>query len=205
MAAVSSARQARGANPSNNKLDPKTPVSTERKKISLVAKIYGLLCLIDGVVTLPIAVLLVGLIAYALVFQPGTIPTNSDPTLTTIISVLSFLVSVVASGILIFLGASLLRNHRRNAARWSHVLLALNFAQLLFNVMLQGIGPHLISPLIQLVILLALSVTVDPTLRQERELQRELRELEDREAAERGMLLQCVLGVYSVQRAWACA
>ena len=101
---------------------------------------------------------------------------------------LSFLVSVVASGILIFLGASLLRNHRRNAARWSHVLLALNFAQLLFNVMLQGIGPHLISPLIQLVILLALSVTVDPTLRQERELQRELRELEDREAAERGML-----------------
>ena len=188
MAAVSSARQARGANPSNNKLDPKTPASTERKKISLVAKIYGLLCLIDGVVTLPIAVLLVGLIAYALVFQPGTIPTNSDPTLTTIISVLSFLVSVVASGILIFLGASLLRNHRRNAARWSHVLLALNFAQLLFNVMLQGIGPHLISPLIQLVILLALSVTVDPTLRQERELQRELRELEDREAAERGML-----------------
>ena len=109
----------------------------------------------------------------------------------------------------------MLRNHRRNAARWSHVLLALNFAQLLFNVMLQGIGPHLISPLIQLVILLALSVTVDPTLRQERELQRELRELEDREAAERGMLgrdlegkgfielnSSMCSGVYSVQRAW---
>ena len=79
MAAVSSARQARGANPSNNKLDPKTPASTERKKISLVAKIYGLLCLIDGVVTLPIAVLLVGLIAYALVFQP--VPSLPIPTL----------------------------------------------------------------------------------------------------------------------------
>ncbi len=47
---------------------------------------------------------------------------------------------------------------------------------------------HLIRPMIQLGILTALSATIDPTLRQERELQRRLRDLEDREAAAEGML-----------------
>ena len=54
--------------------------------------------------------------------------------------------------------------------------------------MLQGIGPFLLRPAVQLVILIALSATVDPTLRQERELQRRLQEMLDRDAAAEGML-----------------
>ena len=54
--------------------------------------------------------------------------------------------------------------------------------------MLQGIGPFLLRPAIQLGILVALSATVDPTLRQERELQRRLQEMLDRDAAAEGML-----------------
>ena len=54
--------------------------------------------------------------------------------------------------------------------------------------MLQGIGPFLLRPAIQLGILIALSATVDPTLRQERELQRRLQEMLDRDAAAEGML-----------------
>ena len=59
---------------------------------------------------------------------------------------------------------------------------------MLCAVMLQGIGPNLINDAVQLVILLTLSVTIDPSLHQERELQRKLRVQEDRDAAEEGML-----------------
>mgnify|MGYP000458917846 CR=1 FL=1 len=46
----------------------------------------------------------------------------------------------------------------------------------------------MLRPAIQLGILVALSTTVDPTLRQERELQRRLQEMLDRDAAAEGML-----------------
>ncbi|OUP10396.1 putative ABC transporter permease [Collinsella sp. An2] len=171
-----------------NDLDPNITTPEQRKKIPLVAKVYGLLCLIDGIVTLPMAAIFIGMLVWALNSRPDLITVGSDPTLTTILSVMSFIVAVVTAGALIFFGVSILRNHRRNAARWSHALLALNLVQFLFDIMLQGIGEHLIAPFIQLVILLALSVTVDPSLRQERRLQRQLRDLVDREAAEAGML-----------------
>ena len=54
--------------------------------------------------------------------------------------------------------------------------------------MLDGIGGQLIQPAIQLVILLVISVTIDPTLREERDLQARLRSMQEREAAEEGML-----------------
>ncbi|MDM8275602.1 putative ABC transporter permease [Enorma phocaeensis] len=171
-----------------NDLDPNTTTPEQRKKISLIAKVYGLLCLIDGIVTLPVAVIFIGMVVWALQSRPDLISVGQDPTLTTILMVMSFVVTVVTAGVLIFFGISILRNHRRNAARWSHVLLALNLTQFLFSIMLQGIGEHLIAPFIQLVILLALSVTVDPSLRQERRLRRRLRDLEEREAAEAGLL-----------------
>ena len=171
-----------------NDLDPNTTTQEQRKKISLIAKAYGLLCLIDGIVTLPVAVIFIGMVVWALQSRPDLISVGQDPTLTTILMVMSFVVTVVTAGVLIFFGISILRNHRRNAARWSHVLLALNLTQFLFSIMLQGIGEHLIAPFIQLVILLALSVTVDPSLRQERRLRRRLRDLEEREAAEVGLL-----------------
>ena len=54
--------------------------------------------------------------------------------------------------------------------------------------MLQGIGTGIIQYVVQLAILIALSITVDPSLHEERELKRKLRDLEDRSAAEEGML-----------------
>ena len=68
------------------------------------------------------------------------------------------------------------------------VIIAFTVVELLVDVMLQGIGPFLLRPAIQLGILVALSATVDPTLRQERELQRRLQEMLDRDAAAEGML-----------------
>lgn len=90
--------------------------------------------------------------------------------------------------ILIIFGLDLIKNQRRNAAACPHILIAFTVVELLVDVMLQGIGPFLLRPAIQLGILVALSATVDPTLRQERELQRRLQEMLDRDAAAEGML-----------------
>lgn len=170
-----------------NDLDPSITTSVQSKKLPLVVKVYGLLCLIDGIVTLPIMALLFAVIAWGLQNRPDLISIG-DPTLTIIVAALSLVVTVVNAIFLIVFGASLLKNHRRNAARWSHVLLALTFVQLLLDIMLNGISKEIIRTCIQLVILLALSITADPSLRQERHLKRQLRTLEDRKAAEEGML-----------------
>ncbi len=170
-----------------NELDPSVPAPVEKKKLPLIAKVYGLLCLGSGILTLFMSLFLMVLLWWAIHKRPDLIAVG-DVTLTIIVSIVSFVVAVVNAGALVFFGGSLLKNRRRNAARWSHVLIAITLVQMVLDVMLDGIGPHLVSPAIQFLILLTMSVTVDPSLRQERQLQRELRDLEDREAAERGML-----------------
>ena len=166
--------------------DGMTPAS--QKKTPLVAKVYGLLCLIDGLVTLPIAVLLAVVIVWGVFNRPDLIAVSSDPTLAMIVSVLSFIVVTINAACLIVFGIALLRNRRRNAARWSYVLIVLTLLRILFDIMLQGIGTHLIAPLVQLVILIAISVTADPSLREERVLQRHLRDMETRDQAQAGTL-----------------
>ncbi len=63
-----------------------------------------------------------------------------------------------------------------------------DLTRILLDIMLQGLGEHLIAPAIQLLILLVISVTVDPSLIQECELKRKLRSMEDRDAIEEGTL-----------------
>ena len=102
--------------------------------------------------------------------------------------VAGIMLSAASAIILIVFGLDLIKDQRRNAAHLSYVLIAFTVVELLVDVMLQGIGPFLLRPAVQLVILIALSATVDPTLRQERELQRRLQEMLDRDAAAEGML-----------------
>lgn len=171
-----------------NDLNPNTPTPDQQKKVPFVIKVYGLLCMIDGIVTLPVVAIFLGMIAWALGADPEAISIGTDPTLPVIIVALSIVVTVINSVGLIVFGRSLIKNRRRHAGRWSYLLLATTFVQLLFNVMLSGIGTNLISGIIQFFILLALSITIDPSLREERILQRRLRDLTDQEAAEEGML-----------------
>lgn len=171
-----------------NDLDPSHLTPEEKKKTPLLMKVYGILCVVDGVLTIPLGILFVGLVAWALFYRPDLISVSSDPTLATVLSVVSFIVIMINAGFLIGFGISLLKNHRRNAARWSYVLIVLTILRILLDIMLQGLGEHLIAPAIQLLILLVISVTVDPSLIQERELRRKLRSMEDRDAIEEGTL-----------------
>lgn len=171
-----------------NQLDPSVPSTTEAKKIPLIIKVYAVLCTISGVGTLPSVAVFMWQVITALI--NGNVAAKlGDNTLVAVgLIVAGIMLSAASAIILIVFGLDLIKDQRRNAARLSYVLIAFTVVELLVDVMLQGIGPFLLRPAVQLVILIALSATVDPTLRQERELQRRLQEMLDRDAAAEGML-----------------
>lgn len=171
-----------------NQLDPSVPSTTEAKKIPLIIKVYAVLCTLSGVGTLPSVAVFMWQVITALI--NGNVATKlGDNTLVAVgLIVAGIMLSAASAIILIVFGLDLIKDQRRNAARLSYVLIAFTVVELLVDEMLQGIGPFLLRPAVQLVILIALSATVDPTLRQERELQRRLQEMLDRDAAAEGML-----------------
>ena len=171
-----------------NQLDPSVPSTTEAKKIPLIIKVYAVLCTLSGVGTLPSVAVFMWQVITALI--NGNVAAKlGDNTLVAVgLIVGGIMLSAASAIILIVFGLDLIKDQRRNAARLSYVLIAFTVVELLVDVMLQGIGPFLLRPAVQLVILIALSATVDPTLRQERELQRRLQEMLDRDAAAEGML-----------------
>ncbi len=170
----------------------KTPAAPQHarsaKEVPLIIRVYGLLCLADGIVTIPTIAIFAAMVVWALSSDPSLITIGTDPTLPIVLSVLSVVITAINAVALIIFGRALMKSRRRHAARVSYALIAASIVQLIISIMLQGIGTHLIAPIIQLVILIALSVTVDPSLIQERRVQRELEDLEDREAAAHGML-----------------
>lgn len=171
-----------------NQLDPSVPSTTEAKKIPLIIKVFAVLCTLSGVGTLPSVAVFMWQVITALI--NGNVAAKlGDNTLVAVgFIVAGIMLSAASAIILIVFGLDLIKDQRRNAARLSYVLIAFTVVELLVDVMLQGIGPFLLRPAVQLVILIALSATVDPTLRQERELQRRLQEMLDRDAAAEGML-----------------
>lgn len=171
-----------------NQLDPSAPSTTEAKKVPLIIKVYAVLCTLSGVGTLPSVAVFMWQVITALI--NGNVAAKlGDNTLVAVgLIVAGIMLSAASAIILIVFGLDLIKDQRRNAARLSYVLIAFTVVELLVDVMLQGIGPFLLRPAVQLVILIALSATVDPTLRQERELQRRLQEMLDRDAAAEGML-----------------
>lgn len=171
-----------------NQLDPSVPSTTEAKKIPLIIKVYAVLCTLSGVGTLPSVAVIMWQVITALI--NGNVAAKlGDNTLVAVgLIVAGIMLSAASAIILIVFGLDLIKDQRRNAARLSYVLIAFTVVELLVDVMLQGIGPFLLRPAVQLVILIALSATVDPTLRQERELQRRLQGMLDRDAVAEGML-----------------
>ena len=100
-----------------NDLDPNTPTPAEQKKIPLVVKVYGFLCLIDGIVTIPTIAMFIGLVAWALNTDPSLITVGTNPTLPVVLLIISLVVTTANAVALIIFGRSLLHNRRRHAAR----------------------------------------------------------------------------------------
>lgn len=152
--------------------------SIDERRLPLTARIYGALCLMVGLVTLPMLVLVI------VDTVDGLDMTDIQPTLTFILSCVHAAVLVANSAALIVFGVLLVRNRRRYAARWAYALIPLTLLEGLSDLELYGLGPSLLPSFAQLVLLVVISVVADPTLRDERRIQRALRRLDERDRLE---------------------
>ncbi|MBE6469385.1 MAG: hypothetical protein E7001_05430 [Coriobacteriaceae bacterium] len=177
-----------------NDLDFNTPTPEQKKAIPLVVKVYGALCLADGVISVPNLAVVYTLTIVSVVVTPDHMGIGNDPMLSLVIGIVGAVLAGIASIGLIVLGWSLIKNRRRNAGLWASILIAVTVGQMLTDIMLSGITFDLVTPGIHLLILVALSATLDPSLWQERKLERRLGQLHDRVAAEEGLLGRDITG-----------
>ena len=156
----------------------------DRQKLPVLVKLFGILCLLGGIATLP----MVALVAFVIVslFQEGAF--NDETMTSTVITFVMVGVLVLLAVLFVVFGVRLLRNKRRHAAQTAEVLIALAVAGIICDMMLFGINTDLIFFAVIMVLLIALSGYIDPSLSEERELQRLLRDMETREQVEEGTL-----------------
>ncbi|MBM6774242.1 putative ABC transporter permease [Olsenella profusa] len=157
----------------------------ENRKIPLIGRIYALACLVAGVLVLALGAFL----AFSLATSGERILSGShNVTLTLILSVIQVVLLFVAAAGFATFGVLMLRNRRRHVAQLAYGLIALEVVEMVVEIMLHGFGDNLVSGFVQLVILVVIASTIDPTLIAERRLQRKLRDMETEEAAEAGTL-----------------
>lgn len=160
--------------------DPDAPLDS--KKIPVLMKIFGILCLLGGLAVLPI----IGLVCFVMVeaFQEGMFSDDSIVSNILFFAQVGFMAALTV--LFIVLGARLLRNKRRGARQTAEALIVLTILIVLCDMMLFGLNEDDIFYAVLLVVLIALSSYIDPSLAEERELQRKLRLMEDRSQAELG-------------------
>ena len=155
-----------------------------KPKMPLLLKVFGVLCIVGGAVSIPSGVLAVVVIVQFL--QAGGLAEEAlTPLAVTVVLGLAQAAMLV---LFILLGVRLLRNKRRYAALTAEVLMALAAVALVCNIMLNGTDVHIVPTLVILVLLFFVSGYVDASVWEERELQRKLRDMETRDQAEEGTL-----------------
>lgn len=159
-------------------------VQPSRKKIPLVLKVFGILLIVVGSLT----VATIALSAFGI--SEGFTKSLSDYDTTTLVIFGVEVALTAVSGVLyIALGVYLLRNKRRLARHALETLIIFDISLFLCDVMVYGFSLQgIIASLIRLVLAIALMVYIDPSLSEERELRRKLRDMETRERAEKGTL-----------------
>lgn len=153
-----------------------------------VLKVYGVLALIGGVATLAVSIVVLVAAVTRILGGGGLDDIAGLSASALIINVVSFVLSAILAVMYVLLGIRLLRNKRRLAAGIAYSMLALVAGTAICSVMLDGLGSNLVMPFINAMVLLVIATYVDPSLAQERELQRKLRDMEARDQAAEGML-----------------
>lgn len=156
------------------------------RKINVAFRLYGVLALLSGINTLVFMVLgILTAIASIRSGQAGELlPDNSAAI--TVITVVSAVLSALLALMYARLGWKLLHNNRHYAGSLAYTMIVLVVGNLLCDIMLGGLSLQLIPTLVNLVMLILISSFVDPSLIQERQLRRKLRNMEYREEADAG-------------------
>lgn len=163
-----------------SRIDPDAPL--DGKRIPVPLKIFGILCILGGVATTPMIALVSVVMVEA--FREGAFA--DDSMVSNILFVTQVVLLAALAIMFIVLGVRLLRNKRRGARQTAEVLIVVTILIVLCDMMLFGLNADDIFYAAILVILIALSSYIDPSLAEERELQRKLRLMEDRSTSELG-------------------
>ena len=159
----------------------------EKRRIPLIAKVYGVLCILSSTAVLTIAAIIA--VGFVWAFIHGGVDIDIQTSAANIIIFAAQMALFFALFVLLLvLGINLLRNRRRGAAQTAEAAAFVTTGVIACDIMLNGINEVGIPILVILVVSIVLASWLDPSLIQERELQRKLRDMEAREQAEEGTL-----------------
>ena len=158
--------------------------ATLKKKIPLPLKVFAILCIVAGVAILPTIGFVI--VAMVIAFREGALADDSTASTVLFFALLAILALLTVA--FIVFGIRLLRDKRRFAAQTAELLTGLMVAGILCDIMLFGLDGTVLFFVAFIVFLVVLTSYLDPSLADERELQRKLRDMETREDAEDGTL-----------------
>jgi uncharacterized membrane protein len=156
----------------------------DSEKLPTPLRVFGILAIVAGGLGLPLIGFLVIAGIYAI--QAGYLSNYSAATIAIFYVHMALTAVVIAA--LVVVGIRLLRNKRRGAALAVYVIIGVTVVDFLVNAMLYGLGKQDILFAIVLAVLVTLSSYIDPSLAEERAVQRELQKMENRSDAEAGTL-----------------
>ncbi len=154
----------------------------ERGKTPLGFKVMAVLCFVGSLLLVPSIVML--LLGVGDAFSKS----GDFSIMTRVIYVIMAVGSFVAVITFVVLGVMLFRFRRRAARHTAETLMVLVLVELLCDLMLYGLTVDAAAFVLAEIVLIATLTYIDPTLSQERHLQRTLRDMEVREEAEEGTL-----------------
>ena len=155
-----------------------------QKKLTVGVKVFAVLLLIGTAVGL--AAIVDAIFQAVKLFSSGGM--NDLGISTIVVTWIRLANLVLVDGSFAFLAIQLLRAKRNVAALFIYVLYVLTFIGAICDLMLFGIDLRLIAYGVSFVILIAFQVYLDPELRQERQLQRMLRDNEVKQEQKAGIL-----------------
>lgn len=165
--------------------DAAEPLAPQQQKLPLALKVFGILCaVLGGTLALLLTLFALGM---AFAIQQGAL-TGEFSTATLVISIIECVLMATLSAMFALFGSRLLRNKRRGGALIANAMIAVVIMVALCDIMLTGLGLHLLPFGIVLVFLIVIQSYLDPSLAEERALRRKLRDMETREQAEDGTL-----------------
>lgn len=165
--------------------DIRQSFATSVHRIPVSLKIFGGLSMVaGGCLAILLALLVVGM---GFLIYNGMLEGKLS-TVTLVIFIVETVLMTLLAGMFAVFGIRLLLNKRRHAALLENTMITVLVGVVLCDIMLSGFSVNLIPYAIIAIFLIAVQSYLDPSLAEERELHRRLRDMEIRNAAQDGTL-----------------
>ena len=150
-----------------------------------IVRAFGVLSIVAG----GLQVLMFVLIVLGVAFGRVTISWDDGSSITSsVVYFATLVISVTLSAMFFVLGIRLVLGKRYRAALLASIMIGFEIAEFICHFILTGFGVELLPPAVNIVVLIILETYSDPSLFQERRLQRKLQQMEVRSEAEAGTL-----------------